>query len=220
MTLLKSIAFLPLLIIGYFCYGQNESTDNKYFSIGNKNSGICFGNSSKYNGLRLNLWDKGLNCGDKESEKINGVNISFAIISEVANGIQIGGLVSHSKKINGISIASIWHNSIKINGFAASFGIDCDTLNGVFLGFGISPPNSNIDKTIISGLAIGVFNDAEKINGASISLARSHSKKQNGLSVSILNESDELHGLQIGLINYTGNNPKLLRWLPLMNFHL
>ncbi len=216
----KSLTIFLLLLIGYFSYGQNDSLNNKYFSIGSKTSGICFGNSSKYNGLRLNLWDKGLNYGDKESERINGINISFAAISEETNGLQIGGIVAHTKKMNGLSIASIWQNSDKMNGLAVSFGINSDTLNGVFVGFGISPPNRNIDNRVINGLALGVFVGAEKVRGGAIGLFNSYSKKQIGISVSVLNKTEELHGLQIGLLNYAGNNPKLLRWLPIINFHL
>lgn len=216
----KSLTIFLLLLIEYFSYGQNDSLNNKYFSIGSKTSGICFGNSSKYNGLRLNLWDKGLNYGDKESERINGINISFAAISEETNGLQIGGIVAHTKKMNGLSIASIWQNSDKMNGLAVSFGINSDTLNGVFVGFGISPPNRNIDNRVINGLALGVFVGAEKVRGGAIGLFNSYSKKQIGISISVLNKTEELHGLQIGLLNYAGNNPKLLRWLPIINFHL
>jgi hypothetical protein len=216
----KSLTILLLLLFGCISYGQNDSIDNIYLSIGSKTSGICFGNSNKYNGLRLNLWDKGFDSGDKVSQKINGINLSFAAISEVTNGLQIGGIVGHTKKINGLSIASIWQNSKKINGLAASFGINSDTLNGVFMGFGVAPPNRNIDNRIINGLAIGVFVGAEKVKGVSISLFNSFSKKHYGLSVSVLNKTEELHGMQIGLLNYAGNNPRILRWLPLINFHL
>jgi hypothetical protein len=44
--------------------------------------------------------------------------------------------------------------------------------------------------------------------------------RQTGLSVGLLNGARELHGVQIGLLNYAGNNPLLLRLLPGMNVHL
>jgi len=36
----------------------------------------------------------------------------------------------------------------------------------------------------------------------------------------LYNRTEELHGLQVGLLNYAGNNPKGLRMLPFVNMHL
>ena len=41
-----------------------------------------------------------------------------------------------------------------------------------------------------------------------------------GLTIALFNYAAELHGVQIGLLNYAGNNPRGLRWLPLANAHL
>jgi hypothetical protein len=220
MNIKRTLPLLVIIFIGWNCFSQNDTSDNKYFSIGSKTAGICFGNSRNFNGLRLNLWDKESNHGFKESERINGINISFAVVSSVMNGLQIGGIGTYTKRMNGLSIASIWQNSDKMNGVAVSFGIDSDTLNGLFVGFGLSSPRRIIDNRVINGLAIGVFVGAEKIRGVAIGLGESYSKKQIGISVSASNKTEELHGLQIGLLNYAGNNPRLLRWLPLINFHL
>jgi hypothetical protein len=212
---------LWLLLILNISYGQNDSISNKYLSIGSKTSGICFGNSNRYNGLRFNLWDKGFNVEDKISERINGINISFSTESKIANGIQVGGLVSNSSKINGLSIVTISHNAEKINGFATSFIINSDTLNGVFVGFGIAAIEPTIPNKVINGLAAGIIAvGAEKVKGATICLFSCYSKEHYGLSIAAYNKTENLYGLQIGLLNYVGNNPKLLRWLPLINFHL
>lgn len=216
----KIILVLLIIFIGWNSYSQNDTSATKYFSIGSKTAGVCFGNSKNFNGLRLSLWDMESNHGFKKSERINGVNISFAVVSSVMNGLQIGGIGTYTKRTNGLSIASIWQTSEKMNGVAVSFGIDSDTLNGLFVGFGLSSPRRIIDDRVINGLAIGVFVAAEKIRGVAIALGESYSKKQIGISISASNKTDELHGLQIGLINYAGNNPRLLRWLPLINFHL
>lgn len=216
----KSFAFFLTLLISFFSYGQNDSLDNKYFSIGDKTSGICFGNSSRYNGLRLNLWDKAKNVGEIDSGKMNGINISFSVESKMSNGIQIGGLASHTHTINGVSIASIYHNANKINGIATSFGINCDTLNGLFVGFGVAASDPKWPNKVINGFAAGVFAvGAERVNGATFCFMWSYSREHYGLSIAAVNETDNLHGLQIGLLNYAGNNPKLLRWIPLINFH-
>jgi hypothetical protein len=41
-----------------------------------------------------------------------------------------------------------------------------------------------------------------------------------GLSVALYNRANELHGIQLGVLNYAGNNPKGLRMLPFINLHL
>lgn len=213
MNVRKSLALVSLLIICLNSFGQSDSLKNKYLSLGSKTSGISFGNSSKYNGVRLNLFDK-------ETERINGINISILSRTEMTNGVQIGGLATHTKKLNGLSIAPVWQTSKKLNGLGISFGIDSDTLNGVFAGFAIAPPNANIDNRVINGFAMGVFVGAEKVKGLAIGLFHSYSKEQVGISVSVFNRTEELRGLQIGLLNYAGNNPKLLKWIPLINFHI
>jgi len=45
-------------------------------------------------------------------------------------------------------------------------------------------------------------------------------EKQQGLTIGLLNTTPELHGVQLGLLNHAGNNPPLLRWLPVVNLHL
>jgi hypothetical protein len=216
----KVLSALIILLFGYVSNGQTDSLSTKYLSIGSRTSGICFGNANKYNGIRLNVWDKGLSLGDKETEVTNGANISFLVRSKTANGIQIGGLASHTEKINGISIASISHAAIKINGIAASFVINSDTLNGVFVGVVVAGSEPALNNKVINGIAVGIIGaGAEKVKGATLGLFWCYSKEHFGLSMATYNSTDNLHGLQIGLLNYAGNNPKLLRWMPLINFH-
>jgi hypothetical protein len=225
-----------LVLTAVTAYGQNDTTNTKYLSIGTKSYGICFGNSIKYNGIRLNLWDKGYGIGTS-SGKINGMNFSFKISNylsngieigiigvcseKVINGIQIGGLVAISKNANGLAFAGLRVNANKINGAAiGGFGITADTLNGAFFGFGVAANDPRFPKKIINGLAMGVVAvGAEKVKGVTICAMWCYSKEHNGLSIAFYNKTDNLHGLQIGLLNYASNNPKLLRWLPLINFH-
>jgi hypothetical protein len=42
---------------------------------------------------------------------------------------------------------------------------------------------------------------------------------QRGLSIGIFNHADNLHGVQIGVLNFAGNNPEGLKILPLLNVH-
>ena len=140
----------------------------------------------------------------------------FSLGSETA-GICFG----HSKYYNGIRLNLMDRELIdgdlltsKINGIAISFINECNIVNGFQIGLLAS------HTMRINGLAMGVLTDIESINGISISLFRQHSKKQKGLAISVINKTDELKGVQIGLLNYVGNNPKLFRCLPFLNFHL
>ncbi len=42
---------------------------------------------------------------------------------------------------------------------------------------------------------------------------------QRGLTIGLVSYARRLHGLQLGLLNYAGNQPPALRWLPFVNFH-
>jgi hypothetical protein len=44
-------------------------------------------------------------------------------------------------------------------------------------------------------------------------------RRQAGLSIALLNIARELHGVQIGVLNWAGNNPRGLRLLPGLNLH-
>ncbi|MDR3627969.1 MAG: hypothetical protein P4L45_14090, partial [Ignavibacteriaceae bacterium] len=49
---------------------ENDECANSSFNLGYNNDGICFGNSARHNGIRLNIVD----CGVKE---VKGINITF-----------------------------------------------------------------------------------------------------------------------------------------------
>jgi hypothetical protein len=42
---------------------------------------------------------------------------------------------------------------------------------------------------------------------------------QRGITIGLFNRAEELHGIQIGLLNYAGNNSGIFRWLPILNAH-
>jgi hypothetical protein len=46
------------------------------------------------------------------------------------------------------------------------------------------------------------------------------SERCDGLAIAIFNWTRELHGVQIGLLNYAGNNRRGTKWLPGLNVHL
>ncbi|MBM4171120.1 MAG: hypothetical protein FJ214_04540, partial [Ignavibacteria bacterium] len=92
--------FLVLIIISVFNISPFAQTDffaddsndvncnYNSFDIGSRNSGISFGNSKNWNGLRFNFSDCGIGT-------INGINITFwkpeRSPGSQVNGISLGG---------------------------------------------------------------------------------------------------------------------------------
>lgn len=213
--LVRYCLYILFVFMNSQAYCQTKHV-TRYLSIGTKSAGLCFGNSTKYSGLRLNLFDTGA-----DSSKFNGLNVSLFVKNELANGIQIGGLVVHLNRFNGISMSSIWLSANRLNGMGVSFGIDCDTLNGLFIGFGVGSTDPLYPNNVLNGVGMGLITvGAEKVKGVTVSVFKCYSIEHYGLSIGAVNKTESLHGLQLGLLNYAGNNPKLLRWLPLINFHL
>jgi len=60
--------------------------------------------------------------------------------------------------------------------------------------------------------------DVEDFEGLSVAAWNQHDSRMRGLSIGLLNRTDELHGVQLGLLNYAGNNERF-RWIPLINAH-
>ncbi len=222
----KHVVILLLILLPTFLIGQNG-----HFSFGIKNNGICFGNSNKYNGVRLNLIDNNVDkvnglsfnvAGLAFNKRVNG--ISFGLIGttdSLMNGLQFGSIYTFSTKINGISITPFLLaseiNGLQIVGVAAFV----DTTNGVLISLFGTTPFDMIGSKIINGLAIGgVVINSEKVNGVIISGILCAADELNGVSFSCFNLTKSLHGFQFGLINYAANNRKLFRVMPFMNFNL
>lgn len=225
-----TIIFILLSLLGKVS-AQTDSFPSKYLSIGSKKTGICFGNSPIYTGVRLNLIDR-------QVQQVNIINFSLLKVqANQSNGLAIGLFVNRDiinrglsfavignigKKRNGIAIGGLFTNVSKINGIGiAGLGMIGDTLNGFFIGgIGVGKWQSVIPTDQINGIAIGILGTAaDKVNGLTIG-AINGSSQHNGLSIGIFNRTEKLRGVQLGLINYAGNNPKGLRWLPLINMHL
>ncbi len=240
-VILKIALGILFIYIPTILCGKDLSGRYKYLSLGPKHCGICFGTPKEYNGIRLNLWDRkdaqinGLSIsGWSKNKKTNGISLGIiatnddvsngieisgiAAQSSNSNGIKIGGLGVGAKTHNGLAIGNLWISGKKFNGIGVSlFGsIGSDILNGLFIScWGIG------STKVINGFAVGGFNVfANSLNGASLSVGMNLNDYQKGVSITTFNFSNELHGFQFGLINYAGNNRRLFRVTPIVNFHL
>ncbi|NOZ36170.1 MAG: hypothetical protein GXO80_12850 [Chlorobi bacterium] len=230
---MRYLASVFLIILSVISQSQN-----RYLSIGNKQNGICFGNSELYNGLRINFLDK-------NTDLINGMNISVISKSNVTNGVKFS-LQSYSQKTNGINFVIWGLDETESNGFTFATAMVAEELNGLGIGLisatakkmngvfftGIigtmtAPVNQitgiavglifNVQSKKFNGLAIGGTNDAEISKGLLIGVFN-FSKKHYGIQIGLNNNSEELHGLQIGLWNTAMNNSFFKR-MPLINFN-
>jgi hypothetical protein len=222
---MKLVLIFTLALYSSCLFGQNN-----YFRLGTEKSGICFGNSQKYNGMRFNLEDRnvsvinGLNLsGLSGSNRLNGISVGLLISGDsVSNGIEIGGLVARTKYHNGLAFGTFGLSCAKLNGVGISgLNVSGDTLNGLFIGlFGVLSLNSRDTVSVINGFAAGGGVIAGRMNGMAFSYILNMFNDQNGVSVGGINVTKELHGFQFGLINCALNNRKFFRWTPLFNFNL
>jgi hypothetical protein len=236
------------IILGfYFSYFNLFGQDNgntldgeSFLCIGLHENGICVGNSSKCNGIKLNLWDKASMkpIWHQILKRMNGINLTFfsnatylngislglfGSNDSICNGLKISGLINVSHKMNGIAIGGLGVGAIKINGIGVGgWEAGGDTSNGLFLCYIGNAGSDTITNKLINGLKIGFFFgvSANKINGIAIGGIHNRFHIQNGISISCFNKANELHGVQFGILNYAGNNKKIFRWMPLLNFHL
>ncbi len=173
--------FLILFATFFFSTLCTNPLYAKSFDLARNNSGVSFGNSKKFNGLRINF------C-DREVEKINGVNVTIwharnnkkAIVNGISlglwapgagylRGIQIGGIgVTAEKELKGISLALLGAGSggdisgITIGGLGAGAGGDIKGFTFGLLGAGAGGDMTGIT---IGGLGAGAGGD---ITGISI----------------------------------------------------
>jgi len=193
--------------------------------------GILINADSTNNGLSFGLVNRGKN---RNGLAIGGFTSYF---SDTANGVIIAGLHSGARVMNGLGLGMMSTEAIVFNGIgiggsavgaykfngigiAIMGGVVGDTLNGLFLGLDISkfPFEKRIHQ--LNGLGIAyILTVVNETNGVVLSPINL-SKEQNGVSVGVFNRTEKLRGFQFGLINYAGNNHRLLRWLPIINMHL
>jgi hypothetical protein len=85
---------------------------------------------------------------------------------------------------------------------------------------GLSVGGYMVEAPEFRGASLGIVRTRmEELRGFAVSGYNHVTLEQRGLTIGIYNRARELHGVQIGLLNYAGNNRPGLRWLPLINLH-
>jgi hypothetical protein len=198
--------------------------------IGNDLTGIAFG-----------LVGAGVG-GDAHGVVVGGVGSG---IGGDLTGISVGGIGGGiGGDLRGLSFGLIGTGvggdaaGVLIGGVGQGVGGDFKGLSLSVVGAGVGGDFHGIGGALgglgvgnhLRGIAVGgimlIAPDVEGItaallNGASFSnfsLDRVNDRYR-GLAIGGLNYSRELHGIQLGLLNYAGNNPPWARWLPFINVH-
>lgn len=154
-------------------------------------------------------------------------------------GISIGGFGAGSGgNVRGLTIGGFGAGAggditgITIGGFGAGaggtlrglviggFGAGAPVIRGIVLG-GIGAGGHDVKGGILAPLYFKIESEEDgplgRVSGITLSAFNHVKGEQFGLSLGLLNFAWELNGVQIGVINYAGNNPKGLRLLPLFN---
>ena len=205
MKRLFSILFVLLYCSPLFSqrgfFNRNDTTEidcsSSSLDLGSHNSGISFGNSPVWNGLRFNFSD----CGIKE---INGINITLwkpeRSPGSSIKGIALG-LAPFADKIKGISVglaavvAEQELTGINIGGLAVVADGD---IRGINIGGLATVASGNLTGLNFGGLAVVSECDLLGINiGGLAVVAKGEMKGVNFGGLAVVSENDLL-GLNIG----------------------
>lgn len=157
-----------------------------------------------------------------EGEDIRGIILSGGPVvyrqfhGIALGGLGIGGVVYEAERFTGIAVNGIWIQAVDFKGFgvAGMHALIRGQMDGFMLGL------LRTDIGTANGVIIGGgFMEAKSVRGISAGLIN-RPEEMRGISIGLFNSSKTLKGLQIGVINHAANNPRFLRWLPLINFNL
>jgi hypothetical protein len=216
----KAIVLIIILLsfltgTNIFAQEKNEDTiSNRSFDIAIKNTGISFGNSESFNGIRINAVDKGV-------QRINGLNFTFwnpkpAFNSKsVVNGIGLGIVNAHASQLNGIGIGTGVSGN-EINGLAlgvlgagaeynlngvgfGGLGIGSgENLNGVFIGGLGTGSGGNVNGIALGGLGVGASGNMNGFFFGGLGAGAGGSVKGIGIGGLGIGAGENIEGIMIG----------------------
>ena len=186
------------------------------------------------NGLNLTLWPP------QKNHRAGGIvrGLAFGLTAPTADriqGISLGGLavVAGGGSLTGINVGGLAvvaaegvARGINLGGLAVVGveGVEGLSIGGLAVASeeyvrGLSLGGYKVDAPVGSGMAGAVWKvEVDDFKGLSVAAWNEHDSRARGLSIGLFNRTEELHGIQIGLLNYAGNNLRF-RWLPVINAH-
>ena len=133
------------------------------------------------------------------ADTMRGIGIGLlGIGGDVFTGIGIGGLGLGANQFKGLGIGGL--------------GIGADTLHGIVLG-GLGCGADEVHGFAFGGLMV----KAGDLSGVSVSAHTRVKGRQSGVAIGLVNVTRVLKGLQLGVLNYAGNNPPPFKLLPVLN---
>jgi len=146
----------------------------------------------------------GVGCFVKE--RLDGVAVSLGGVGSEGHlrGIVLSGLMTAARdSITGVAtgLGMVWAGG-RIQGLALG-GVTC------------------LAREVV-GVSTGFFNGAivQEVNLEEFLVINRANDRHTGLAIGLVNYTRNLHGVQLGLLNWAGNNRPWLRLLPLINIHL
>lgn len=162
----------------------------------------------------------GLGVGAGES--LRGI---FAGGLGIGAGADLAGLsaalvgIGAGEEITGLAVSGVGVGAgNRLRGvFAAGVGAAAPSIVGLTVGTAIGS-----EHYTGVGLAPAYFRitDGGQLRGVSVSAFNQLKGTQQGLTIGLFNYARALNGVQLGVLNYAGNNPRWLRLLPGLNVNL
>ncbi len=140
-TPLKNLFPFLFLIFCFFSFSGNLPAQS--LDIPTRHSGISFGNSKVFNGLRINF-------RDNQVERINGINITLWSAKENKNAV-----------VNGLSLGLVAPEAAYLKGFSIGvLGVAAEKdLSGIQVGLLGAGAGGNVSGITIGGLGAGSGGD-------------------------------------------------------------
>lgn len=205
-----------------------------YSGMGRSFSGITIApgiQGKSISGLSLSLVQQA-------KDRLAGIHVSGVIlgsddfhVDSRIQGLTVGGFcVMTSGSISGITVGGVFVGARKsVSGVSVGgFTVATPKATGLTLGLwsvyaqrnrGMSFAYFEVGARELRGVAMSTFRvRAEDLQGVGIA-SYVHADRATGLMIAIVNRTRELHGVQLGLLNFAGNNGGWRRLLPIANAH-
>ncbi len=182
--------------------------------IGAAHTGISFGNSRRFNGIRINFVDRGVESirglnltlwkpGKNEEATIRGLSLGIVgMDADELSGINIGGVGLAGETIRGLSFGLVGIGGGDLSGVSiGGVGIGGGRITGIAVG-GIGMGATDVDGIAIGGIGIG----AEHIRGLALGTIGVGTETLDGIAIGGFGVGGEdMRGVALGGIGVGGD---------------